>query len=121
MARQDGVHDLRHDRIVIANDAGKDRTVLAQPSHQVLAQLVLDSAGGEALLGKRTFAQFAESLGNTHEGNPRKENFLKRIIPLAALGLLSGAWKWWQALRRTFHLEIVLLPLCTYVIGLFRS
>src|SRR6267143_6555609 len=76
MTRQDCIYDLRHHRIVVTNDPGKNWTALAEPRHQVLAQLVFDSAGREALFREWTFAQLAESLGNTHGGNPHNKKAL---------------------------------------------
>ena len=40
MPRKNRVHDLRHYRIVVSNNAGKYRPALAQPRHQILAQLI---------------------------------------------------------------------------------
>ncbi len=69
MPRQDRVHDLRHHRVVIAHDARKYRAALAQPRHQVLAQLIFDPPRSEPLCSKRTVAQLAKSPGNIH-GTP---------------------------------------------------
>ena len=44
MARQNGVDDLRHHRVVIADDAGKYRAAFPQSGHQVLAQFVFHAA-----------------------------------------------------------------------------
>jgi hypothetical protein len=42
MARQHGVDQLRHDRVVVADDAGKERLFPAQPLREVLANFVAD-------------------------------------------------------------------------------
>src|SRR5882762_11703742 len=73
MPREDRVHDLRHHRIVVSNDARKYRAALAQPRHQVLAQLIFHPPRAETLCSERTLAQLAESPGETHGGNPPKE------------------------------------------------
>src|SRR3981189_2249788 len=73
MPREDRVHDLRHHRIVVSNDARKYRAALAQPRHQVLAQLIFHPARTETLCSERTLAQLAESPGETHGGKPPQE------------------------------------------------
>ena len=51
VAREDGVDDLRDDRVVVADDAGEERLAfgaagdLAQAGDEVVAELVLDAAG----------------------------------------------------------------------------
>src|ERR1700687_5111940 len=72
MPREDRVHNLRHHRVVVSNDARKYRAALAQPRHQVLAQLIFHPARAETLCSERTLAQFAESPGGTHGGNLRR-------------------------------------------------
>ena len=42
--RQNRVHDLRHDGVVVADDARKDRLAAAQALDQVVADFVLDAA-----------------------------------------------------------------------------
>src|ERR1700674_5427749 len=72
MPREDRVHDLRNHRVVVPNDARKYRAALAQPRHQVLAQLIFHPARAETLCSEGTLAQFAESPGETHAGNLRR-------------------------------------------------
>src|ERR1700686_5757848 len=79
MPREDRVHDLRHHRVVVSNDARKYRAALAQPRHQILAQLIFDPARAETLCGERTLAQLAESPGETHGGNLRRTALCKKI------------------------------------------
>ena len=62
MAREDGVDDLRDDRVLIPDDAGKDRLLGAEPADEVLAKLVLDAAS-EAFGGVFTAAESAEGRG----------------------------------------------------------
>ncbi len=79
MARQNGVHDLRNDGIVVAYDAGKDSTVVvipyigtSQACDQIFPEFVLHMAGAQPFFRKGTAAQFAERAWNTHrtpEGN----------------------------------------------------
>ena len=73
MPGEDRVHDLRHHRVVVSHDARKYRVTLAQPRHQVLAQLIFYPPRAETLCSERTLAQLAESPGNTHDGNPQKK------------------------------------------------
>ena len=47
--RQERVDDLRHDGVFVADDAGEQRSALAEPVEQVLAHFVLDRA--ECALG----------------------------------------------------------------------
>jgi hypothetical protein len=66
--REHGVHNLRNHRVVIADDAGKDRAavpaVAAQTGNQVFAQLILDGAILEARLAVESVsAQLAECAG----------------------------------------------------------
>ena len=78
VARKNGVDDLRHDRVVVADDAGKHRSVAvcAQPGRQVVAQFILDAARAQTLFGKDTAAQFTQcARKTTHERNPHKQTF----------------------------------------------
>ena len=59
VAGEDGVDDLRDDGVVVADDAGKDWAAFAEPRHEVLAQLVFDVPGSEALFSEGTLAQLA--------------------------------------------------------------
>ncbi len=59
VARQDGVDDLRHDRVVEADDAGKERRARTQALDQVAANLVLDAAPRDPA-GGHLRAQLAE-------------------------------------------------------------
>src|SRR5258707_12101545 len=79
MPREHRVHDLRHHRVVVSNNTRKYRTALAQPRHQVLAQLIFHPSRSETLLCKRTLAQFAESSRGTHGGKPPKDTALCRL------------------------------------------
>src|SRR5258708_5980376 len=79
MPRENCVHNLRHHRVVVANDARKYRAALAQPRHQVLAQLVFYPPRTETLCSERTLAQLAESPGNTHGWNLRSKTALRGL------------------------------------------
>ena len=69
MPRKDSVDDLRHHRIVIADDAGKNRAVAPQARHQVFAHLVLHAAMAQALFGKLLAAsQLGQGLGKIAQG-----------------------------------------------------
>ena len=68
------VDDLRHDGVVVADDAGENCSVvaLAQAGDQVVAQFVFHAAGAQTFFGKWTAAQFAERACKTHEEPPGK-------------------------------------------------
>jgi hypothetical protein len=72
VARKNGVHDLRHDGVVVADDAGEDAgvVVLTQAGDEVFAEFVFHAAGAKTFLGKSTAAQFAQRAWKTHEGTP---------------------------------------------------
>ena len=63
--RQDGVDHLRDDRVVVADDAGKEGLVTAQTGHEVVAQLALDAAAGNPALADR--ATQASQGGGPHQ------------------------------------------------------
>jgi hypothetical protein len=56
MTRKNGIDDLRHHGIVIANDSGKYRSPLAKFRHQVVAQFVLHAPASQLFFGKWTVA-----------------------------------------------------------------
>ena len=61
MPRKNGVHDLRHDSVVVADDTGEDAGVIAvtQAGDEVVAEFVFHAARAQAFFGKSTAAQFA--------------------------------------------------------------
>ena len=78
MARKNRVDDLRHHRVVVANDSGKHWSVAVgtQSARQILAQFILDAARAQTLFGKDTAAQFTQcARKTTHERNPHKQTF----------------------------------------------
>ena len=83
MPRQDRIHDLWHDRILITYDAGENRPVLAQLLGQILPQFVLHVPRFEKWFGKWTVAQLAERPRQTHDRkNPHgKPPFWLRLYP----------------------------------------
>ena len=72
MARQNRVHDLRHNRVVVAHDAREDGAISLQPVDQVLAQFVFDSTIPQTLFGERTLPQLAKSARKTHDRDPQQ-------------------------------------------------
>jgi hypothetical protein len=50
---------LRDHRIVIADDSGKQRLAPLQLADQVIAKLIFDTTGREAIFGKIALAQCA--------------------------------------------------------------
>jgi len=54
VARQDGVDDLRRNRVLIADDAGKHRPSLPQTRNQVFPQLIFHMPGAQSVFTKRT-------------------------------------------------------------------
>ena len=67
MPRQQRVHELRDDRVVVADDAGKERLAGAQLGDQVLADFFVDGAARHAA-GLDGAAQLANrgNLGSDH-------------------------------------------------------
>src|ERR1017187_9230976 len=90
MPRQDRVYDLRHHRVVIANDARKYLAAFAQPRHKIVAQFIFYPPRSESLCSKRTLAQLAESPGNTHGRTPTGKSLMP-IIPPGKRCQLSAA------------------------------
>ena len=80
VARKNGVDDLRHDRVVVADDAGENRAALTEFHDQVVAHLVFHAPGTQPLFAKWTLAQFAERPRQTHDGKPPVETASARII-----------------------------------------
>ena len=74
MPRENGVHDLRHDRVVVADDAGEDAgvVVVAQAGDEIVAEFVFHAASAQTFFGKSTAAQFAQRARKTHEGTPER-------------------------------------------------
>jgi hypothetical protein len=72
MPRKNGVHDLRHDSVVVADDAGEDAGVIVvtQAGDEVVAEFVFHAACAQALFGKSTAAQFAQCARKGHEEPP---------------------------------------------------
>ena len=56
MPRKNRVNDLRHDGVVVSDDAGKNRAALAEFHDQVVAHFVFYVPACQALFGKRTVA-----------------------------------------------------------------
>ena len=60
---QDRIHDLRNDRVIVANDAGENADIIVLPTQardQVVAEFVFHAAGAQTFFGKGTAAQFAK-------------------------------------------------------------
>ena len=70
MPRENSIHDLRNNRVVIANDAWKYRSGRAKPGDEVVAQLIFYATAPQTLFGKRTLPQLAQSARKTHDGDP---------------------------------------------------
>src|SRR5580704_13057428 len=79
--RENRVHNLWHNRIVIADNAGKNTRVITvtQAGDQVFTKLVFHTAGAQTIFGKDTAAQFAERMRKTHE-TPRKNLVLNYTL-----------------------------------------
>ena len=62
--REDGVDDLRNDRVFVADDAGEERFVRLQAGDEVRAHLVFHAAGLQTCFRKLIAgAQFPQGLG----------------------------------------------------------
>ena len=55
VTRQDRVDDLRHDGVVVADDAGKERLAAPELVDQVLAHFVLHAAPADGAAGDGRF------------------------------------------------------------------
>ena len=65
---ENGVDDLRDDRVFVADDAGEERLVRLQAGDEVRAQFILDVAGLEASFRKLSAAaQFPQRIGEEGE------------------------------------------------------
>ena len=62
MPGEDGVHDLRHDGVVVADDAWEQRTAVTEAVDQVRTEFVADAAMWQAS-GAHGFAKRAEGAG----------------------------------------------------------
>src|SRR3979411_1332097 len=89
MPRENRIHDLRHHRVVVSNDARKYRAPLAQPRHQVLAQLIFYPPRTATLGSERTLAQLAGKPCETHGGKPPKGKSLNADYTAASVAALS--------------------------------
>ena len=69
VARENGVDDLRNNRVIVADDAGKNWSVavLAQTRREIIAQFIFHAASAQTFFRKRTAAQFAECARKTHD------------------------------------------------------
>ena len=56
MTRENGVDDLRHDGIVVSDDAGENGTALTQLHDEVVAHFVLHAPGIQPVFAKSTLA-----------------------------------------------------------------
>ena len=72
VTRENCVHDLRNDRVVVTDDARENRTVLSKLRNQVVAQLVFHTARAQFFFRKGASAQLAEGEGKTHRGTTPK-------------------------------------------------
>ena len=110
MTRKNGIDDLRHHGIVVADDARENRPALAKFRHQVVAQFVLHAPASQLFFGEWTVAQLAERPRKTHDRKtPRKLPLADytldfQVIPRARCRRLCGgrarcgAWsaEWFQ-------------------------
>ena len=76
MARKNCIDDLRHDGIVVSDDAGENCAALTEFRNQVVAHFVLDASRAQPFFGKWTLAQFAERARQTHDENPQCKQLL---------------------------------------------
>jgi hypothetical protein len=72
MARQERVHKLGENRIVVAHNARENRAISLQPVDQIFAQFVFDFTISKAVFGERTLPQLAQSARKTHDRDPQQ-------------------------------------------------
>ena len=77
MLAQDCVDDLRDDRVIKPDDAGKERFIRSQPGDKVLTHLQLDRAAAIVLAAK-----FADRFGACHDVPPFRQQMLRRMVAL---------------------------------------
>ena len=63
VTRKNGVDHLRHDRVFVAEDAGKQRLAALDFADQVAAEFVFDGPVGDLGFGEGTGAKRAEGTG----------------------------------------------------------
>src|SRR5215831_12431078 len=69
MPRENGVHDLRDNRIIEAYDAREHRAVASEAHQQIVSQLVLHAAGPNAFFRKlRMATKLGERAGKITQG-----------------------------------------------------
>ena len=93
MTRENGVDDLRHYGVVVADDAGKYGAAFAEAGHQVFAELVFYAARAETRFSERTSTQLAESPGKTHGGNPQNEAYAD-YTAAGRCGFSGALWRY---------------------------
>ena len=74
VAREDGVDELRHDRLVVADDAGEQVLAVLQLAHKIVANFLLDRPRAVIRLSK-----FAQS------GDARHGSILSESAPLVVM------------------------------------
>jgi hypothetical protein len=80
VSRQDGIDDLRHHGVVVADDSRKNGAALSQFARQVVAHLVFHVPFQQSVFGEGTLAQLTERARKTHDGKPPQQNSLLALI-----------------------------------------
>jgi hypothetical protein len=86
MTGEDRVHDLRHDRVLVPDDAGKKRRAVAQSRDEVLAEFVLHRPEDAIGRSERRTAQGAERARLFRHGRILQEVVRRRCHPA------TGSW-----------------------------
>src|SRR5215472_4407510 len=91
VSREKSVHQLGHDRIVIADNPGKNGFAGAKFGDQVVAKLVFDLARAKSRLRKSALTKLAQGSGKIHAGPlgeiiRLQERFSIRASPYAISG-----------------------------------
>ena len=73
MPRKNGIDDLRHNRIVVSDDAGENRAALTQLHDQVIAHLVLHAPGTQPFFRKGLWRNSPRVRGRLMKKPPKKE------------------------------------------------
>ena len=63
MPRKNGVHDLRHDRVFVAHNAGKQRFAALDFADQIIAEFVFDGTISQLGFGIGTVTKRSQGAG----------------------------------------------------------
>jgi len=89
--RENRVHDLRNNGVVVTYDAREYGPILAQFDDQVIAQFIFYAARAYKFFGEGAAAKFAERPWKTHEENPQTQLPWMRLYAATSQGFVRDA------------------------------